>query len=71
MTATELLPLLRKLNRAEKLYTMQFLVSDLAQEESDLLQPDLAYAVWSPSDAYDAADTMLNVLAESKTDDSA
>ena len=36
MNITELLPQLRKLNRADKLYVMQFLVSELAQEETDL-----------------------------------
>ena len=39
MNITELLPQLRKLNRAGKLYVMQFLVSELAQEETDLLDP--------------------------------
>jgi hypothetical protein len=33
----KLFPLLRQLNRPEKLYIIQFLVSELAQEESDLL----------------------------------
>jgi hypothetical protein len=37
MTMTELMPLLRQLSRAEKLHIMQCLVSDLAQDESDLL----------------------------------
>ena len=47
---------------------MQFLVSELAQEESNLLKTGLAYSVWSPYDAVEAADTMLAVLktAESK-----
>jgi hypothetical protein len=38
---------------------MQFLVSELAQEETDLLKPDLSYPVWSPYDATEAANTML------------
>jgi len=41
---------------------MQFLGSELAQEELDVLKPGLAYPVWSPSDAVEAADTMLAVL---------
>ncbi len=33
MEMTQILPELRKLKRGEKLYIMQFLVSELAQEE--------------------------------------
>ena len=39
MISAELLDTLRVLPRADKLYLMQFLVSELAQEESDLLKP--------------------------------
>lgn len=66
MTATELLPLLQDLKRSEKLFIMQFLISDLVQEESKWLQPDQTYPIWSPYDAYDAADVMLNTLKEAK-----
>jgi hypothetical protein len=68
MISTELLDTLRALPRADKLYLMQFLVSELAQEESDLLKSGLKYPVWSPYDAVEAADTMLAMLkvAESK-----
>ena len=44
MISAELLHTLRTLPRADKLYLMQFLVSELAQEESDLLKPGLAYS---------------------------
>jgi hypothetical protein len=63
---TKLFPLLRQLNRPEKLYVIQFLVSELAQEESELLQPGVAYPIWSPYDAFDAAEVMLNALDEAK-----
>jgi hypothetical protein len=66
MALSELLPVLQELNRGEKLYVMQFLVSKLAQEEGALLQPGVEYSVYSPYDADEAADTMLKVLAESK-----
>ncbi len=62
MNITELLPQLRKLKRADKLYVMQFLVSELAQEETDMLRPGLSYPVWSPYDATEAANVMLKVL---------
>ena len=68
LTITDLLPLVRQLNRAEKLHLIQVLVSELAQEETDLIQPGLEYPVWSPYDAYEAADIMLRILRESKED---
>lgn len=69
MSATQLLSQLRQLSRIDKLHVMQFLVSELAQEESDLLQPGLDYPVWSPYDAYSAAETMLQVLEAAKKED--
>jgi len=69
MSATQLLPQLRQLSRIDKLHVMQFLVSELAQEESDLLQPGLDYPVWSPYDAYSAAETMLQLLEAAKKED--
>lgn len=71
MGLTELLPLLHRLSRAEKLHVMQFLVSELAQEESDLFKPGMAYPVRSPYDAHEAADAMLEVLKAAETGDRA
>ncbi|MBD1903569.1 hypothetical protein NDI44_21020 [Trichocoleus sp. DQ-A3] len=71
MVSTELLSTLRGLNRADKLYVMQVLISELAQQETDLIKPDLSYPVWSPYDAFEAADTMLKVLQAAKTQDDA
>ena len=68
MEMTQILPELRKLKRVEKLYIMQFLVSELAQEENELIQPGVSYPIWSPYDAFDAAATMLKVLQESKAE---
>ncbi len=62
----ELLPRLSQLSHSDKLYVMQFLVSELAQEQTDLLKPDLSYPVWSPYDAFEAADTMLQVLKDAE-----
>jgi hypothetical protein len=62
MISAELLHSLCTLSRADKLYLMQFLVSELAQEASDLLKPGLAYPMWSPYDAVEATDAMLAVL---------
>ena len=71
MEMTQILPELRKLKRGEKLYIMQFLVSELAQEENELIQPGVAYPIWSPYDAFDAAAKMLKALQESDSQDDA
>lgn len=71
MVSAELLTTLHRLSRADKLYIMQVLISELAQQEADLIKPDQSYPVWSPYDAFEAADTMLKVLQEAKTQDHA
>lgn len=71
MVSAELLTTLRGLNRSDKFYIMQVLISELAQQETDLIKPDQSYPVWSPYDAFEAADTMLKVLQEAKTQDHA
>jgi hypothetical protein len=60
----QLFPKLKELKRAEKLYVIQFLVSELAQAEAELVQPGIDYPVWSPFDAFDAAATMLDTLGK-------
>lgn len=62
----QLFPMLQELKRAEKLYVIQFLVSELVQAETELIQPGVAYPVWSPYDAFDAAAVMLKALTEAK-----
>jgi hypothetical protein len=71
MVSSELISTLRKLNRADKLYIMQVLISELAQQETELIKPDQSYPVWSPYDAVEAANTMLNVLQAAQTQDQA
>ena len=62
MSVKELLPALRELNRADKLRVMQFLVLELAKEEDTLLTAGVDYQVWSPHNAFDAANTLLEAL---------
>ncbi len=71
MVSAELISTLQKLNRADKFYIMQVLISELAREETALIKADRSYAVWSPYDAIEAADTMLKVLQADKTQDHA
>jgi hypothetical protein len=66
MLSGDFLNLLRDLNRADKLYAVQVLVSDLAQEEANLLKPGLPYDISSPYDSFDAAKVMLDVLEQAK-----
>lgn len=67
MVSAELLNILHTISRADKLYIMQVLISELAQEETNLIKPDQLYPVWSPYDAFDAANTMLEVLQAAKS----
>ena len=66
MVSPELLQTLHTLSRADKLYIMQVLISELTQEETNFIKPDKSYPVWSPYDAFDAAKTMLEVLQAAK-----
>jgi hypothetical protein len=68
MINSTLLSEIRQLSKADKLYIMQVLVSELAQQETDLIKPDQSYPVWSPYDAFDAANTMLSVLKANTPD---
>lgn len=62
MTVSEIMPTLRDLDRADKLRVVQFLVTELAQEESALLTEGMSYPLWSQYDAYEAAETLQTVL---------
>ncbi|MCC5623994.1 hypothetical protein [Nostoc sp. CHAB 5715] len=62
MVSVELLNTLQGLNRADKLYIVQVLVSELAQQETELIKSGQSYPVSSPYDAFEAANTMLEVL---------
>ena len=65
MTIIELLPRVHALSKADKLCLMQFLVTELAQEEGiNLLSADGEYPIWTPQHAFEAADTLLNALKE-------
>lgn len=62
MVSVDLLNNLRALDRSEKLHVLQVLVSELAQEEQKSLRAGMSYPIWSPYDAHEAAETMLNFL---------
>jgi len=63
----QLLPMLQVLPRADKLHIIQFLISQLVQEES--INSSFVtgnYLDWKLYDASSAANTLLNMLAEDK-----
>jgi hypothetical protein len=63
MSLTELLPAIHALPRADKLRLMQVLVAEIASEEAVALpSPAMVHTIWTPYDAYDAAETLLQVL---------
>ncbi|MBD2606695.1 hypothetical protein H6G81_19690 [Scytonema hofmannii FACHB-248] len=62
MLPTELIEQLRKLNRAGKLQVIKLLATELSNEENNLIQSDASYPVWSPYDAVEAANIMLEAL---------
>jgi len=63
----QLKPVLQLLERHEKLLVIQFLATELAQQEEVLLVPNTSYPVWSPLEAYGASDVLLNLLASPQT----
>ncbi len=66
MSVTELLPALQDLSRAEKLRVVQFLVSELAQEEKASMKAGGNYPIWSPYESYEAAESLLIALEEER-----
>jgi len=67
MSLVEIIPVLQALPRADKLRLLQFLAFELAQEEGvGWLGPETAYPIWTPYNAFEAADTLLQALEAEK-----
>jgi hypothetical protein len=62
MTLTEIIPSLKKLSRQEKIKAIQFLASDLAEEEIEQIEADKSYEIWSPYNAFSAEKTLTEML---------
>ncbi|MEH2087157.1 hypothetical protein [Nostoc sp.] len=71
MVSSELLNILQGLSHVEKLYIVQVLISGLAQQEADLIKTEQSYPVWSPYNAFEAANTMLEVLQATQNQNNA
>jgi hypothetical protein len=67
MSLQELFDELHKLDSADKLRVMQFLVNELTTENEALLTPGAQYEVWSPYDAPKSAQTLLEMLEAEHT----
>jgi hypothetical protein len=65
MVTESLFSSLKQLDKAEKLRVMQFLLVELAQDEGVSLVPDQDYPIWTPLEAYGAADVMQRMLMQS------
>jgi hypothetical protein len=66
MLSHELLTELRQLNDADKLRVVQMLVNELAAEEEPMIVPGQESAIWSPYDAFEAAQVLKHALEEHK-----
>ena len=67
MSVAELIPILRGLSHADKLRVLQVLASELAAESGVVrLEDGGDYPVWSPYDAFEAAETLREYLARHK-----
>ena len=67
MTLNDLLPSVHALPRTDKLRLIQVLAADIASEEGLIANdPNVAYPVWSPHEAFDGAATLLRVLEQEK-----
>lgn len=65
MVLTELLPILKELSREDKQRVIDFLSSDLAEDETlKLLKNGGYYEIWSPYDAFEAAHVLGKMLEE-------
>jgi len=62
-SVNQLLPTLQALQRSDKLRIILFLIGQLEQEEG-IKQNNSP--VWTPYNAFNAAETLLNMLAEDK-----
>lgn len=65
MSLAELKPVVHTLPRSEKFQLMQFLVSELANEEAELVQAisnQDSFVVWTPLETHAAAQTLMHAL---------
>ena len=62
MSLAELLPDVRALPRKDKYRLIQLLACELEQTEEAEIVEGQSYPIWSPTDAFSAADALLKSL---------
>lgn len=67
MTITEVLPTLKMLNHKDKIRAIQFLANEVANEEEVFFEEGKTYEIWSPFEAYEAAEQLRNLLEEKES----
>jgi hypothetical protein len=55
------------LSRLEKIHLIQVLARELERDEAALIEPGQSYPLWSPTQAFQAAATMLQVLENERS----
>ena len=64
MSVTEIMPEVRSLSRQDKLKLIQLLAQELERDETEIIESNRDYPIWSPDAAFAAGAVMLAVLAE-------
>ncbi len=62
MTLTEIIPSLKELSFQDKLKAIQFLATELAQQEIEQIENGKNYEIWSPYNAFSAEKTLTEML---------
>lgn len=66
MSLGDVLPDVQSLSRHDKLLLIKFLAHELAEQESELIEPGQSYPVWSPDSAFAAAATLMRALDDER-----
>jgi hypothetical protein len=69
MVMAEIKRNLKTLSRPEKFYLIQFIATELAQEETELshyFKADSQHAIWSQYNAFEAAQSLQTLLENNK-----
>ena len=66
MSLSDVLPNVQTLSRHDKVRLIQYLASELGQDEASLIEPERAYPVWSPDTAFDAASKLIKALDDER-----
>jgi hypothetical protein len=67
MPLTELKSQIHTLSKMDKLRLMQFLATELMEENVHFFAENQEYPIWSPYECTDAANTLMNLLASKES----